>query len=368
MSDAAKPDRRGLDPAFVRRVLFVFGVAIALLVAWRLLHVLLLLFGASLVAVLLHAIADPIEERTPLTRKWSLTVAVLAVVAVIGAAGWLFGREVGAQVSILSARLPAAWAEVRARADEIPLGRQMVERLDHWAGQTAEPAAPPEGEAEPGPPTDTGALRLPDVGGGVVSGVTNAVGSAVGAVVDLIVVLAAGLYLAAAPGHYRRGALFLVPRSHRERAGEVFDITAQGLKRWLIGTLFCMAVVGVLTAVGAWAIGLPSPLALGLIAGLLEFVPLIGPTLSVVPGVLLALNLGMETVLWTLAVYIGVQQLESNLIVPIVQRRMVALPPVITLFAVIAFAVLLGPIGVVLATPLAATIFVAVKALYPPED
>nr|WP_240454702.1 AI-2E family transporter [Caulobacter sp. 17J65-9] len=366
MSDAAEPDGRGLDPAFVRRVLFVVGVVIAVLVAWRLLHVLLLLFGATLVAVLLHAIADPIQKHTPLSRKWSLTVAVLAVVAVIGTAGWMFGREVGTQLTMLSARLPAAWAEVRARAETVPLGREVVERVEQWAGQAAEADPPPDGEAKP--PTATGALRLPEVGGQVVSGVTNAVGSAVGAVVDLIVVLAAGLYLAAAPGHYRRGLLFLVPRSHRERAGEVFDTTARGLKRWLIGTLFCMAVVGVLTALGAWAIGLPSPLALGLIAGLLEFVPLIGPTLSVVPGVLLALNFGLETVLWTLAVYIGVQQLESNLIVPIVQRRMVALPPVITLFAVLTFAVLFGPIGVVLATPLAATIFVAVKALYPPED
>lgn len=109
---------------------------------------------------------------------------------------------------------------------------------------------------------------------------------------------------------------------------------------------------------------MPSALALGFLAGLSEFVPIVGPVLGAVPALLLALSEGGNTVFWVLGLYLAVQQIESNLIMPLVQRETVDLPPVLTLFAILALGVLFGPLGVLLGTPLTVVIHVAVMQLY----
>jgi predicted PurR-regulated permease PerM len=93
-------------------------------------------------------------------------------------------------------------------------------------------------------------------------------------------------------------------------------------------------------------------------------VPIVGPVVSATPALLIALTDSWETALWTLLLYVGIQQVESNLIMPLVQRRVVELPPAVTLFAVVAFGLLFGSLGVLFATPLAVVIFVAVKKLW----
>jgi predicted PurR-regulated permease PerM len=136
------------------------------------------------------------------------------------------------------------------------------------------------------------------------------------------------------------------------------------LRLWLLGQLASMVIVGVLTGVGLWLVGLPSPFVLGLLAGLAEFVPIIGPILAAIPGLVLALSYGTEMVVWVLAVYVIVQQIESYVILPVVQRKAVSLPPALTLFAVVAMGVLFGPLGLLFATPLTVVAFVLVKKLY----
>jgi predicted PurR-regulated permease PerM len=142
------------------------------------------------------------------------------------------------------------------------------------------------------------------------------------------------------------------------------DFSAAALQQWLIGQLMAVALVGVIISLGATYLGLPSPLALGLIAGLSEFIPFAGPLLGAVPAVLLALTQGWQQVALTVGLFVFVQLLESNLITPLIQRRMVSLPPVVTLFAILCFGLLFGPLGLLFATPLAVFIFVAVNNLY----
>jgi predicted PurR-regulated permease PerM len=118
-----------------------------------------------------------------------------------------------------------------------------------------------------------------------------------------------------------------------------------------------MILVGVLSGVGLSIIGIPSALALGLFTGLAEFVPMIGPVVSAVPALLLAFTVGYEEAAWTLALFVVVQQLEGNVISPLLQQEMVSIPPAVSLFAVVAFGTLLGPLGVLLATPLTVVVF-----------
>jgi predicted PurR-regulated permease PerM len=125
-----------------------------------------------------------------------------------------------------------------------------------------------------------------------------------------------------------------------------------------------MIIVGTLVGLGLAIVGVPSALALGLIAGVAEFVPIIGPVIGAIPALLLASTESFETVLWTLAVFVVVQQVESNIIMPIVAGRAVELPPAVGLFSVVALGILFGPLGLVLGYPLAIVIDVAVQRLY----
>ena len=131
-----------------------------------------------------------------------------------------------------------------------------------------------------------------------------------------------------------------------------------------MGQFLAMLFVGVATTIGLMLIGAPLALVLGLIAALLDFVPIVGPIAAAVPGILLALTAGPSTALYAALVYLVVQQLEGNLITPLVQQKMISLPPVLVLFAVVSAGLLLGIPGVIVATPLALLIMVLVRMLY----
>jgi predicted PurR-regulated permease PerM len=143
---------------------------------------------------------------------------------------------------------------------------------------------------------------------------------------------------------------------------------AQSLRKWLVGTGLAMIAMGVLIAAGAAMLGLPAPLALGLLAGLAEFVPIVGAILSAIPGLLLAASQSTQTLIYALVFYIAAHQFEGHVLIPLIQRRVVKVPPALTLFSVLAFGLLFGPIGVMLATPLAVVVLVLVRRLYLDEE
>jgi predicted PurR-regulated permease PerM len=335
----AKPDPAGvlgLDPAFVKRAFFVLAVVAIAWLLYHLVHVFLLIFGAVVVAVLLRAIADPLCRRTRLPGTAAVLIALLVVLAALALAGWLFGRQLDVQIANLTETLPRAWARVQEQLRATPLGARLLDDAQQASGQAARALA-----------------AAPKIAAGVAGALTN-----------LLLVIVAGIMLALQPRAYRDGLLMLFPRGLRPRLKEALDASGFALNRWLLGTLVSMTVIGVLTGAGLAIVGVPSPLALGLFAGLAQFVPVVGPIVSAIPGLIIAASGGPQMLAWTAAVYFGVQQLESNLITPFVQRRMVAIPLAVTLFAVVAFGMLLGPLGVLLATPLAVVTFVLIKVLY----
>lgn len=330
--------RPGVEATFVRRTLFVAGLVILLALALKLASVFLLAFAAVIIAVLIRSLADPISSRTGLSTGLSIALASITILAVLSGSAWLFGSTVAAQVDSLADRLPRSLVELEALLETLPFGTQL-------AGQLNENGASPDIEGMVGQV------------GGYVMGVISA-----GA--NLLLVIFAGLFFASQPTRMRDGLLLLIPPRSREALREATDESARALRLWLLGTLADMVLVGVMTGIGAALIGLPSPVALGLFAGLAAFVPIVGPIVSVVPAVLLALEQGPEMVVWTVAVYFVVQQIESNLFYPFIQKRAVDLPPVLTLFGVLALGTLLGPLGVIFASPLLVVGLVWVKLLY----
>jgi predicted PurR-regulated permease PerM len=325
------------DGAFLRRVLIVASVVVLALLAWHLVDVLLLVFGAVLAAVLLRALADPIARATPLPDALAVVAATVAIVGIIGLAAWLFGAEVRAQVAELAERLPQAWRSLEGRLGVTDLDERLISRAEDMA---------------------------PDAGS-VVSGLAGVVTSFVAGLADLLLIVFGGVYLAAQPGLYRKGLLLLFPPDDsRKHIADTLDASGAALRLWLLGQLVAMTFLFVLTGLGLWAIGVPGALALALLAGLAQFVPLIGPIVAAIPALLIALSEGWQVALWTLLLYVAIQQVESNVITPLVQRQAVSLPPAVTLFAVVAFGLLFGPLGILFATPLAVVVMVALKKLW----
>jgi predicted PurR-regulated permease PerM len=156
----------------------------------------------------------------------------------------------------------------------------------------------------------------------------------------------------------------LFPMKVQPQIADTLDDAGAALRLWLGAQLIAMILVGVLIGTGLALVGVPSALGLGFVAGVLEFVPYLGPILSAVPALLLASTVSWELVAWTLGVFVVVQQVENNLIMPVLTGRAVDLPPAVGLLAVVGIGILFGPLGLLLAYPLAIVIDVAVRRLY----
>lgn len=320
---------------FIERLLIALAIVAVALLLWRLRGLLILVFGAVLVAVVLGAIAEPLQRRLKLPRVLALLLALAALLALFGTAFWLFGAEVVGQASALREAIPAAWQDLQTRLE--PFG--LAGPLREWVQS----------------------LGSSD---GVLSRVGGIVVSIGGGLADLLLVLVGGIYLAVQPKLYRTGIIKLVPERGRSLGAQAFDDSGKALRLWLLGRLVSMALVGILTWVGLWLIGVPAALTLGLLSAILEFVPFLGPIIASVPAILLAFALSPEAALWTAGLYLLIQQIEGNVIEPMVQQRAVSLPPALLIFALVSGGLLFGMAGILLAAPLTVVMFVMVKRLY----
>lgn len=321
---------------FVRRVLIVLGLAALFFLVWQLRILLLMLFGAIVIASIFRAVADLICKYTKLPNGVSTALAIILVLGSLAALIALFGTHVTQQVQVLRETLPAAWKALEQRIGDIGLSAQ----LDRFVATVTSP------------------------GGGSLSGFGRTLLSIGGGLADLVVVIFAGIYLATQPNFYRMGAIKLVPPLRRKIAAEAMLESERALRLWLKGQAIAMVVVGLLTGIGLWALDMPSAFTLGLLAGVLEFIPFAGPIIAAIPAILLALAVSPELALWVGLLYLAVQQFEGNLLTPLVQQYAVDLPGAVLLFSLIGFGSLFGTLGVILAAPLAVVTMVLVKRLY----
>lgn len=349
--------RPGGEARFVRRLLIAVGVLAFVLIVFVLRELLVLVFGSIVIAVLLTAMTNPIERWTGLKRGFALTIAILVLLGVIGGSGALFGTQISAQAQQLGQQVPAAWNQARERLGG--WGIELPELGNRGGGSPAQQEAEAEEAAEE---SDGGGFGK--LGEGMIGRIGGFVMTVFGAIAHTLLVLAGGIYLAAQPQLYRSGVLKLFPKERRDVLADAYDQSGEALKLWMLGTLVSMSIVGLLTGLGLWIIGVPSAIALGLLAGLLEFVPIVGPIAASVPAILIAFSQSTEMALWTIGLFVIVQQLEGNVIQPIVQRYAVDLPPALLLFSVVAGGFLFGIVGVLFAAPLTVVAFVLVKRLY----
>jgi predicted PurR-regulated permease PerM len=333
----ARPGGPGLAD-FARRVavaVLLLGVAYLL---WRGVEVLLLAFAGVLFAVFLSALGGWLSRRSGLPYRGALAAVVAGLLLVSVGLGWLLANRLAVQVAELSEKLPESLRQVRDYLDAYPWGRLLLEK----APQAAEAIAQ----------------------AGEFSRVTGLVSGVAGFLEAAVVIAFVGVFGAAEPGVYKAGLLHLVPNGERRRVSEALDAVAFNLRWWLVGQACLMAMVGVTTALGLWLLGVPMALALGVIAGVLELAPYVGPWLSAVPAALVALLVSPWHLAMTLGLYLALHLLESYVLTPLIQRRAVHLPPALLLVAQVLLGTLLGLLGLFVAAPLTVAALVFVKMLY----
>lgn len=326
----AAPARSYLRPM----VLFGF-LGVLLLLAFRLSDLLPLLFGAVIVAVALHALAAPLGQFLRLSPRVAVGVAVALVLVVVALVVWLIGDRLVTQLDDLGQKLPAALNALVRWARGHTLG---VTLLKVWGN------------------ADAGDLPLASV----AIAATQAL-SAVGGIGLMLVV---GVYIAADPALYSEGLVRLIPPAYRERVSEAMRASGYALSRWLMGQGISMLFVGVSTTVGLSLLGMPLAPTLGLLAGALAFIPFFGPIASGLLAVLIAFMEGPTLALSVAGLCVAIQVIEGNLLMPLVQRWAVELPPVLGITAAIIFGLLFGLPGVILASPLMVVAMVLVRKLY----
>lgn len=334
---------RGAEPAGRARgrtiLTFALSVAVALFIVWLAADVLLLAFAGVLLAVLLRGLAVFVRDRLRIGDAWALALALATLLAIMGLSAAFLMPKIAVQADALVARLPAAIERATAVLEDYAWGRYLLER---------------DGLISSVLP------RRSDV----FARATGVVSTTFGAVTDVVVVVFVGIYLAASPAAYTTGIARLFRPRDRPRVLEVLAAIGATLRRWVVGRCLLMAANGAATAAGLWALGVPLATTLGILAGLLNFVPNVGPLIAAVPALLLALTIGPATALAVLALYVVLQSLDGYVFTPLVQRRTVALPPAVTILAQVSLGALFGGLGVLLATPIAAASLVLVKMVY----
>ena len=308
---------------------------ITLWLTYRGISVLLTLFAGMLIAILFRTMAEPLMRYAKFPLWAAVVTAVIVTFGAFGLTGWLIAPSVSQQFNELSVRLPEAIDRVR--------GQFLSFEWTRWLAQHS-------GEAADGRKIlqqVTNAFRITFMAGGAI-----------------VIVTFLALYMAAQPGVYIHGLVRLMPVDFRPRARTVLREIYRMLRVWLWTKLFTMLVTGIGIGIGLWLLKIPMALALGILAGVLEFIPTVGPLLSAIPAVLIALVIGPVAALKVAALYFLVQWVGNHVATPLIQQRTLSIPPAVTLALVALLGTFFGFGGLLLSGPLAVVIVGLVKMLY----
>lgn len=333
--------RQGYTERVLIAVAAVMAIVLALTLVYYTFDIILLIFAATLLAIFLRGLAELLRPWIPLGEGWLVLIVSVLLIAIIAGAGVLLAPSVAEQVRILRFEVPQSAARAADYVAGFSWGQAILSHLPSSEDVMA--------QIDP-------STMLTRVGGYF--------SSTVGVVGNILITFLLAIYLAAEPRFYTTGFTTLFPVDKRERAAEVLNTIYETLRWWLIGKSGSMVFIGVLTWIGLSIIGTPLALTLGLIAGLLSFIPNFGPIISAVPAILLAFIDSPISAVYVMGLFVGIQVVESNVVTPLIERETVELPPALTIIFQLALGAVIGGLGLVLATPLLAVVVVLVKMVY----
>ncbi len=341
ITQESEHEPRTIHRDFIQKILIIIFFALILVVLWQGAEVILLIFAGSLLAIFFRSLSETLSKYTPLSHSLALTVVLLLIVGLFTLGGWFLAPSVQTQFSELTDQLPAVYQQAQKQLSQYPLGRKIVENMPTaqqfvFGGKSTK----------------------------IFSRVTGMFSTLFDVIVNILIILMTAVYFAFSRDTYKEGIFKLVPKKREQRAREILSVIHYTLKSFLLGISGSMTINGILTFLGLWFLGIPFAIPLGIIAGLMSFIPNIGPLIAGFPAVIIALSVSPTQALYVSILYLAVQNLDGFLITPLIQKRAISIPPVLIIAAQLLLAVIFGFLGLLLAVPLVAIVFVMVKMIY----
>ncbi len=314
-------------------------IIVALLVVFILItrvafNVLLMVLAGTLISLYFHGIGDVIQRNTNLGRKMSMFLSIAGTFIFLGLLMWFMGTKIENQISILNETLPNTINNIRLRLAETPNGLKL---LNYLSGENSE--------------------KLFDT-------VQRFFSTSFGVLGNLYLIILLGIFFTANPGLYKGGMLKLVPSHHKALFSTVIERIIHDLKGWLKATVLSMVLITVLITAGLTIVGIPVALVLGLITGILKLIPNFGSLAAMIPGTLLALTISPNTAIVTALIYVVSQAIVSSIVTPIIQERIIKLPPALTIVSQVIMGSLSGALGIIMAVPLLVIVIILVDEFY----
>jgi predicted PurR-regulated permease PerM len=336
----------------LRAAILVGGVYALLRLLWFAASLFFVAFLGVLFGLALSGGVDELK-RIGVPRVVGAVTIVLLFIGALTGLGMLIAPTLRQQTQELRQELPAA----------IDRLEQWVERRQGVVGVLlgTEDDAPPAPDVEP---AETLRDRIAAELGNLTRYLFPFLTSTMAVLAGVLGIVFIAIYISVQPDVYQRGVMHMVPLRSRRKAELVLRKMAMLLRRWLVTQLVAMVAVGAITTATLLVLRVPAAVALGVLAGLLEFIPIIGPVIASIPAIAMAFLDSPEKALAVTVAFIIIQQIESQLITPILMKEGLDLPPVLTLVTQSVMAVLFGFVGVVVAVPLLAAVIVPVKMLY----
>jgi predicted PurR-regulated permease PerM len=334
--------REGLN--LIYYISFSIIVVTIFLGAWFAIDVVLLAFAGILFAIFLRSINDILKKLIPMPDHLSISIvlvfiallSILTIVAIV--------PIVSEQIAKLAEEIPDAW-------------RRLLIFLNRFLNLQPIFSVYQEIDIE----------KLFRSENGIIVQVTNVLSTTFGFFGSIFIFIIIGIFLACSPDVYEQGFLKLIPKNKREKAQEVLALVTITLRWWLIGKFFSMSIVGVSTSIGLWLLDIPMAFTLGLFAAILTFIPNIGPIISIIPAILIAIIQSPISAVYVIILYAVIQFLESYIITPLIMNKTISEPPALIICIQLIMAILIGALGLALAAPFLVVLSVIIKTLYMEE-
>ncbi|MEL6927475.1 MAG: AI-2E family transporter [Cyanobacteria bacterium J06600_6] len=309
------------------------AIIIALYILWRIKQVLLLAFAAVVFATAINQLVKLLQAKLKLKRKTAIAIAVTGVLTFI--------------VSFIVLVIPPFIDQFQRLVTLVPLGLEQLSSWNEWLRNLL-----PDGLIKEVQGLESLGQNIQSFADGFISNFFGVFSSTLGIFLNSLLVIVVTIMLLSNPTPYKQMFLLMFPAFYRQRVQTILKKCEKNLGGWAIGILFNMAVIAVLSGVGLLILGVQLPLANSLLAGMLTFIPNLGPVLSVVPPAAMALLDAPWKAIAVVILYVVIQQVESNILTPVVMQKQVSLLPAITLLSQVAFAVFFGILGLFLALPI----------------
>jgi len=341
----------------------------------------LLIFLAILFGVFLTKTSGLVGNFLPISYGGNLAI-VTGLLLTISIGGLvLFGVKIEQRLEGTSKQLDESAAKLKQWVSDHPMAEKAVKRIP-YAGKmfisdsndspTSSDKTDKDGSHQGGD-SDTSSASAPgkvssstmkQAAGHVFNMFQRMFETTLGLIANLGVIIFMGIFLACNPALYRDGFAKLFPKHQRDRVSDVMDKMADAMFAWLNGRFVAMLITGVGTAIPLWLLGVPMPLTIGVVTGILTFIPNIGGAIALMFAVTMAFTQGPTTALWVIGVYGSVQLIESNIITPLVQQRQTSIPPALLIGFQVILGAMTGFLGLIVATPLLASILVLVQEVW----